>query len=192
MIAHLHGIVSKLKLGSITIDTNGVGYLLNVPLDTWEILDEGEKCKLSVYTYVKEDRLELFGFKEWPKRELFAQMMKISGVGPSLGLELCSVPNALLSQAISKKDPSILTNIKGVGGKRAEKLLVELSSLADNHPDAFVSTENSKILSEFDSDALEALKSLGYDQRSILDVLKSLPKEVSSTEERVTEALKMM
>ena len=183
---------TKLQPGIVTIDVQGVGYMLQVPLDVWDSIEDGTETELSTYTYVREDRLELFGFSDWVGRTLFTQLMKMNGVGPSLGLELCSVPRNLLGQAIANQDATLLTNVKGIGKKRAEKLLVDLKSLMESMPEAFSVASDSPLMAEYDKDAMDALTALGYDNSTIMDALKNLPSDIESTEERVAAALRSL
>jgi len=193
MIAHLSGIVHKLQPGSITIDVNGVGYLVSVPLSIWDDLKENDETRLSISTYIREDRFDLFGFSDTSDRSLFDECMKISGVGPSLGLELCSVPRNLLLKAINDQDPGILTNIKGIGKKRAEKILLDLGSILESHPALFAAAAAKEgIAASFDQDAIDALVVLGYNQATCLRALKDVSKDLKTTEERVRAALKAL
>ena len=190
MIAHLTGIVHKLQPGSLTIDVQGVGYLVTVPLSVWDSLTENDEARLHIVTYVREDRFDLFGFAEMGERMLFEECIKMTGVGPSLALEICGVPRNVLLQAINEEDSGILTNIKGVGKKRAEKMLVDMRSLLENHPALFATAAaRDGVTAEFDQDAIAALKALGYDQATSMSVLKNVPKDLTTTEERVKAAL---
>lgn len=192
MISHLRGHITKLQPGYLTIDVQGVGYLVQVPLDVWDTTNDNTETQLFTYTHVREDRLDLFGFADWARRTLFTQFMKMNGIGPSLGLELCSVPASLLTQAIAEQDASLLTNIKGVGRKKAEKLLVDLKSLLENSPEIFGSSSGVSIGAEYDRDAAAALSALGYDNSTVMQALKNLPVDITSTEERVAAALRSL
>ena len=191
MISHLHGTVKKLKPGVLSVDVSNVGYLLNVPLDVWDGSTDEIDATFFVYTYVREDRLELFGFIDWSSRMLFAHLVKMSGIGPSLALELCSVPRNMLGKAISEQDCELLTSIKGIGKKRAEKLLLELKSLLELIPGAFTDS-NKDLGAQYDKDAMDALKVLGYDSPTIISALKEISPDLKSTEERVTDALRSL
>ena len=193
MIAHLKGTAHKLKTGVLTVDIQGVGYLVTVPIDVWDEATEGEEISLHIFTYIKEDRLDLFGFSDVSGRTLFEETTKISGIGPSLGLELCTVPRALLVQAISGQDPEILTNIKGIGKKRAEKLLLDLKSVMENQPAIFLAAAATKnLMAEYDQDAVSALTALGYDQSTAIHALKEISGDVETTEGRVEAALRSL
>ena len=193
MISSLRGTVHKGPLGEVTVDVQGVGYRIKVPLNIWETLQEGDQRLLWISTYVREDRLDLYGFPDASGRSLFEELTSLQGIGPKLGLELCAVPKDLLMQAIGQDDASILQSIKGIGKKTAEKLLLELKSLAEKQPDLLRSATGSSTMGhQYDQDAVEALKTLGYDAPTILETLRNLPKDMKTTEERVAAALRAL
>jgi holliday junction DNA helicase RuvA len=193
MIAHLRGSIHKLDIGTVTVDVQGVGYLVATPIDVWDTLEEGMQTMLWVSTYVREDRFDLFGFNDRAGRTLFEEFLKLPGVGPKMALELCAVPRSLLLEAAQFDDPARLANIKGVGKKTAEKLVVELKSLLERKPDLLGTPSDTKIVRhEFDQDAIATLASLGYDSATITHILKDLPPELETTEERVTAALRAL
>ncbi len=191
MIARLRGSVSRISPGEILVDVHGVGYAVSCPLETWEKLPAGQEATLHIYTYVREDRLDLYGFRDRTGLLLFRAFLAMPGIGPKLGLELCNVQRSLLRQAIESEDSTILTSVKGVGKKTAETLLVELKSLAEKRPEIF-GEQQDDTGTPFDRDAVEALTNLGYDTVTILKILKSLPKELQTTEERITAALRSL
>ncbi len=193
MIAHLRGTVHKLGVGEVTVDVRGVGYRVAVPIDAWERLEEGQPSMLWICSYIREDRFDLYGFPDRSGQLLFEELIKLQGIGPKMGLELCAVPRNLLLQAAQDADPALLTKIKGVGKKTAEKLVIELKSLLEKHPGILgtgaggVSTRH-----EYDQDAVAALAVLGYDSPTIQQVLRDLPPTLRSTEERVAAALRSL
>lgn len=192
MIAHLRGTIHKLDPGEATVDVAGVGYKVSVPLDVWDELKEAEPRMLWVSTYVREDRFDLYGFADRDGLTLFEELIKLSGIGPKLGLELCAVPRSLLKQAMDENKVNLLTSIKGVGKKTAEKLLVELRSLAERKPQIFTIQGMPVSRGEFDQDAIAALTTLGYDSSTVIRVLKDLPSDLKTTEERVAAALRSL
>jgi Holliday junction DNA helicase RuvA len=191
MIAHLRGTVHKMDPGEVSVDISGVGYRVSVPVDVWDNLPEAEPAMLWISTYVREDRFELFGFADRGGRTLFEELMKISGIGPRMGLEMLAVPRTMLADAVGRDDVSMLTNIKGVGKKTAEKLLIELRSLGERKPEVFA-VVGGATRSEYDQDAIAALTALGYDSSTVTRVLKELPPDLASTEERVAAALRSL
>ena len=193
MFSHLKGIVGKASPGEISLDVGGVGYQVLTPMDVWGDLSEGEEVKLFISTYVREDSFNLYGFSDSAGKTLFESFIAMAGVGPKLGLELCSVPRALLLQAISSQEPKILTSVKGVGKKTAEKLLVDLKSLVEKEPTILgASDKRLAASSQLDQDAVDALKTLGYDTGTIFNALKDLPDDLETTEQRVTAALRSL
>ncbi|MDP7477475.1 MAG: Holliday junction branch migration protein RuvA [Candidatus Peribacteraceae bacterium] len=194
MISHLRGIIHRQTSEKVTLDVNGVGYGVSVPLSVWDELTEGEEATLYILTYVREDRLDLFGFLDVTGRTLFEQFINMSGIGPKTALELCAVPKSLLMQAIGSQEPKLLTSVKGIGKKTAEKLLLDLKSLVEKQPEIF-GTSSSEIgtgIINANQDVIEALKNLGYDTNSIMNTLKNLPEDLESTEERLAAALRAM
>jgi len=192
MISHLHGRMHKLEPGAVDVDVNGVGYLVRLPITDWDQLMEGATETLWTKTYVREDRFDLYGFLEQGTRSLFEELIDKPGIGPKLGLELCSTPKSILLQAIGEQDPTMLMTVKGIGRKTAEKLLLELKSLLEKRPDMFgtETDEGGLVVGDIDKDVIAALRTLGYDTPAILRALRQLPKELRSTEERVSAALR--
>ncbi len=192
MIAHLRGIVHRLKQEEVSIDVGGVGYRVFVPISVWDSLKEDEETELRITTYVREDRMDLFGFVEENDRILFERFIAMSGIGPRLALELCAVPKSMLMQAIGSQEPKLLTSVKGIGKKTAEKLLVDLKSLAEKQPEIFGASSQQLGAGGIDQDAVDALKNLGYDTSTILNAIKDLPQDLETTEERVAAALRSL
>ena len=192
MLAHLRGTVHKMDPGEATVDVAGVGYRVSVPLDVWDGLREAEPRMLWISTYVREDRFDLYGFSDRDGQMLFEELIKLSGIGPRLGLELCAVPRALLKQAMDEQNVALLTSIKGIGKKTAEKLLLELRSLAERKPQIFLTKGMSPTGGQFDQDAISALTALGYDSATVIHALKDLPSDVKTTEDRVAAALRSL
>lgn len=193
MIASLTGIIHRHMPGEVTVDVHGVGYRVSTPTEVWEKLESGKEAQLHICTYVREDRLDLYGFADRNGLILFESFIDMQGVGPRTALELCNVPRSLLVQAVTEEDPTILMHIKGIGKKTAEKLLVDLTSLAEKHPSLFsIVGQPSKVANQYDNDAIEALRTLGYDTSTIMKVLQNLPADLASTEERVSHALRAL
>jgi Holliday junction DNA helicase RuvA len=176
----------------VIIDVHGVGYRVMMPSGDWDKLVEGEQCSLFISSYIREDRFDLYGFTEDKSRMLFEKLIDISGIGPRTGLELCSIPRSMLSQAVFEKDAAILTAVKGIGRKSAEKLLVELTSMMEKHPSLFATSEQGTTSARFDRDAAAALGQLGFSAEEIMRALETLSKDLQTTEDRVTAALRSL
>ena len=172
MIAHLSGTLLSKQATSVILDVGGVGYEVTIPLSTfYDLEDAGSDVQLRIYTHVREDALQLYGFKTARERELFLRLISVSGIGPKLGITLLSGMSAdEMISSIRTNNLARLTLIPGVGRKTAERLVVELRdkiaslSAADEDQTAAASGPAATITSEdaVRSDALSALLNLGY------------------------------
>ena len=175
MIAHLSGTLLSKQATSVILDVSGVGYEVNIPLSTfYDLEDTGSKVQLRIYMHVKEDALQLFGFKTARERELFINFISVSGIGPKLGIALLSGMSAdELIASIKTNNLARLTLIPGVGKKTAERLIVDLRekmaalSTTQLEEEAGGRSEAADASSEDSvrSQALSGLMNLGY-QRS--------------------------
>jgi len=128
MIAHLRGTLVQKQPTSVIIDVQGVGYEVIIPLSTYyELADVGSTVSLLIYTYVREDALQLYGFRTPMEKELFLRLISVAGVGPKLAITILSGLSVdQLIPAIRRNDLARLTAIPGVGRKTAERLIIEL------------------------------------------------------------------
>src|SRR6202521_2422856 len=128
MIAHLSGTLLSKQATSVILDVGGVGYEITIPVSTFYDLEEpGANVQLRIYTHVREDALQLYGFKTARERELFLQLISVSGVGPGLAIKLLSGMNAdEMVASIRTNNLARLVSIPGVGRKTAERLVVDL------------------------------------------------------------------
>jgi Holliday junction DNA helicase RuvA len=177
MIAHLSGTLLSKQATSAIVDVNGVGYEITIPVSTFYDLEEpGSKVQLRIYTHVREDALQLYGFKTARERELFLRLISVSGIGPKLGITLLSGMSAdEMIASIRTNNLARLTLIPGVGRKTAERLVVELrdkvASLSSPELEEELGAKTSAgigIPSEdsMRSDVLSALLNLGYQRNS--------------------------
>jgi Holliday junction DNA helicase RuvA len=174
MIAHLSGTLLSKHATSVIVDVAGVGYEVNIPLSTfYDLADAGSQVELRIYTYVREDTLQLYGFKTVRERELFLRLISVSGIGPKLAITLLSGMSAdEIVSSIRTNNLARLTLIPGIGRKTAERLVIDLRDKVDalSAPEAEGEAAGGMMVpvSSEDSvraDALSALLNLGY-QRS--------------------------
>jgi Holliday junction DNA helicase RuvA len=175
MIAHLSGTLLSKEPNQVIVDVGGVGYDVTIPLSTFYDLDDQKSdVQLLIYTHVKEDALQLYGFKTPNERRLFVHFISVSGVGPKLGIALLShMKTEELIESIKSNNLARLTQIPGVGRKTAERLVVDLRDKMIQLSQSQVAEETgtkpeSVYVSSEDTvrgDALSALLNLGY-QRS--------------------------
>ncbi len=133
MISFLRGIIEEKEEGRLVVDVNGVGYELFVSNNTLSSLPlQGETAKVLTYMAVREDGVFLFGFSSKEERELFLKLITVSGVGPKLAISILSGLNLSdLTVAIKKEDVKLLSSIKGLGKKTAERVCLELKDKID-------------------------------------------------------------
>jgi Holliday junction DNA helicase RuvA len=172
MIAHLSGTLLVKQTNNVILDVGGVGYEVTIPLSTFYDLEEtGSAVALRIYTYVREDTLQLYGFRTARERELFLRLISVSGIGPKLGITMLSGMSAdEIIASIRTNNLARLTSIPGVGKKTAERLVIELrdkiSALSSPalEEEFATRTGGGATVSEdaIRDDALSALVNLGY------------------------------
>jgi len=177
MIAHLSGTLLSKQATSVILDVGGVGYEVTIPVSTfYELEAEGSTVKLRIYTHVREDALQLYGFKTARERELFMRLISVSGIGPKLGITLLSGMSAdEMIASIRTNNLARLTLIPGVGRKTAERLVMELrdkvASLSSAELEEELGSKRSAVAplpteDSMRSDVLSALLNLGYQRSS--------------------------
>ena len=187
MIGYLEGsIIDKSEKG-LTVLTGGVGYSLFTPADLAASARLEQPIRLFVHTAVRENDISLYGFADKDQRRFFEQLIGISGVGPKTALEILSAPLGLVQKAIVEGDIAVLSKIKGLGKKTAEKISLELRDKVS--PKSLHSSENQP-KGKVDEEAVLALESLGYERYQILKGMADLPNEVQGTETIVRHFLK--
>jgi Holliday junction DNA helicase RuvA len=188
MIGRLSGILLDKNPLQLIVDCQGVGYEVSVPMSTfYQLPSVGEKVVLLTHFVVREDAQLLFGFGTAQERELFRELIKISGVGARTALALLSgMSVADLAQAVTLQEAGRLTKIPGIGKKTAERLLLELKGKlgADLGSSGAVAQDSN-------SDILNALLALGYSDKEAALALKQVPAG-SSVSDGIRHALKAL
>jgi len=168
MIAYLSGKLLEKQANAVIVDVNGVGYEVAIPLSTfYELGDVGSEIRLRIYTHVREDAIQLFGFKTTRERELYLKLIGVQGIGAKSGISLLSGMSAdEIILAIRTEDLGRLTSIPGVGRKTAERLVIELrdkvsDAAFEGAAVAGAETRGEQVDAVFE-DALSALVNLGY------------------------------
>lgn len=189
MIARLNGLLIEKSPPFIVIDCSGVGYEVEVPMSTFYNLPElGAKVQLLTYMAVREDAQLLYGFATEQEKQTFKQLLKVNGIGAKSALAVLSgVSVADLAAAVSAQDTAMLTRIPGIGKKTAERLLLELKDKLAV-ADALGAGHREKSAA---SDVLNALLSLGYNEREALAVVKQLEANIGVSE-GIRQALKLL
>ena len=167
MIASIAGVLVSKSPNVVIVDVQGVGYQVFIPLSTFYQLPElSQPVALHIYTHVREDALQLYGFLKPEEKTVFLLLLRISGVGPKLALNILSgLPFEELVKAIRTADVARLTSIPGVGKKTAERLALELKDrIGSVMAEAVTSTEGVAPVQDvpITDDAVSALINLGY------------------------------
>jgi Holliday junction DNA helicase RuvA len=177
MIAFLSGKLLEKHANTIIVDVAGVGYEVTIPLSTfYELGDVGSDVGLRIYTHVREDAIQLFGFNTTRERDLYLKLISVQGIGAKSGVTFLSGMSAdEIVLAIRTNDLARLTTIPGVGRKTAERIVVELRDKVSE----FVDTAAAATAANVDAtgnavmdDALSALVNLGYQKSAAEKALK--------------------
>jgi len=189
MIGRLSGALLEKNPPQILLDCNGVGYEVNVPMSTFYNLPNlNEKVVLLTHLVVREDAHILFGFGTAEERNVFKELIKISGIGARTALSILSGMSVHdLSQAITLQEAGRLTKVPGIGKKTAERLLLELKGKLG----ADISAGGHAAAGDTSSDVLNALLALGYSDKEAMLALKQVPAG-SSVSDGIKLALKAL
>jgi len=197
MIGSLSGILKEVSLTEILVDVNGVGYIVFIPMSTYDKMPrQGEKVEILTYLHVLDDDLRLYGFATAQEKNLFKMLISISGIGPKIGLNvLSSISPSSFSSAIVNCDMKTLGRISGIGKKTAERMVLELKGkISSVVPESAYPSKVPDAAVKAVEDAVLALVQLGfkYDtaSKAVHELAKILPAEECSSENLIRNALK--
>lgn len=198
MYEYLTGLVTVVAPQYIVVDVNGVGYKLLVANPYRYQEDRTKKVQVYVYQAVREDNISLFGFTDQNEKNLFMQLINVSGIGPKSALAILANPDHQgLVDAITNNNVSYLTKFPGIGKKTASQIVLDLRDKLTNESSnsLFATTQltvDATVNREL-KDALEALAALGYKERDIKKVQMTLMKEEQmATDEYLRQALRLL
>jgi Holliday junction DNA helicase RuvA len=191
MYAYIDGKLAFKSPSYVVIDAGGVGYHINISLNTYSQLGTAERCKLFTWLHVKEDAHSLYGFADEGERRLFLHLISISGIGPNTGrMMLSSITPEEIQTAIIGGNVSLIQRIKGIGPKSAQRIILELQDkLRKEGPDTLMKAPVNKTVKD---EALSALVMLGFARNAAEKVVENeLNKKSDLTiEELIKSALK--
>ena len=178
MIGRVRGVLLEKRPPQVLLDVQGLGYEVDVPMSTfYDLPATGSEVTLYTHLLIREDVHLLFGFATECERQIFRQLLKISGVGARTALALLSgLSIGELHEAVSAQDSTDLIRVPGIGKKTAERLLLELRDKLDTVSPAMESMRSS---SSENDDIYNALLALGYSDREVNKVVKQMPADVS-------------
>jgi len=189
MIALLRGRVLDKQPNRIILDVSGVGYDVQIPLSTfYEVGEEGTEVSLRIYTHVREDALQLYGFISDVERQVFERLIGISGIGPKLAIAVLSgMDSRELIVAVQRADVARLTGIPGIGKKTAERIVLELKDrLTQLAASAVVGPAAPSTGDRLRIDLLSALQNLGYHRQQVERVITSVTSAADASAADVT------
>ena len=199
MLYHIEGKITELEPGLAVLDCGGIGFALNVTVNTLSALRLGEKAKLFVTEAIGESNFDLYGFETKSERRCFEMLLAVSGIGPKAALSILShnSPEGL-ALAIMSGDEKALTVAPGIGKKIAQRVILELKDKVSKEMGTSENTMPSLMPAAAASsggavnDALAGLGVLGYSSAEIAPVLKALDTEGMSAEQIIKAVLKQM
>ncbi|WP_304297590.1 Holliday junction branch migration protein RuvA [Capnocytophaga leadbetteri] len=194
MITQLQGKLVEKNPTNVVIDCNGVGYFVNISLNTYAALPEGEAIKLYTYLQIKEDAHTLYGFLTKAEREVFVLLISVSGVGAGTARTmLSSLTAAQVRNAIVNGEVATIQSVKGIGAKTAQRVVLDLKDKMlklQDFADAPISA-----VSTHKEEALAALEVLGFVRKQaekVVDKIVQVAPESLSVEDIIKQALKSL
>ena len=188
MISYIKGTLVEKKPTVATIEVEGFGLKVNIPLSTYEKLpDKGSSLQLHTHFHVREDEMSLYGFINMDELEMFRYLIGVSGIGPKVALGILSGTGIVqLKNAVREGDVERLTTIKGIGKKTAQRLIVELRDKLGAIVDGdewLKGTDDDSDLEENVLAAVTALETLGYSRKQAFEAVKKSVKNLGNKAE---------
>ncbi len=191
MIGQLKGRLIEKNPTDLVIDCGGVGYEVKISLNTFSTLGSEENIRLYTKLVVREDAQILYGFADTVEREMFNHLVSVSGIGPNTAmLMLSSLLPEEIALAIQSEDVVTIQGIKGIGGKTAQRVIIDLKDKMTKMVFSNENIFNSNNTNQFD--ALNALVSLGFDKKSAEKAINKIGLGEDSVEQLIKKALKIL
>ena len=185
MLGSIHGKVRGVIRGTVIVEVGGVGYRINAPVTVLAKTAEGDTLFLWTHLAVRENAQDLYGFETKEELAWFELLLTVSGIGPKSALSIMNtVDTAALERSIASNDPAGLSRAFGIGKKTAEKIVLELREKVGG-------TETTAKTEGGDGDVVDALIALGYSAREARDAVRAVPSNVTGTEARIREAIRI-
>ncbi len=193
MYEYIRGKISDLSPANVILESNNIGYYLNISLHSYSILANKTEAKLFCHLAIREDAHVLYGFCDTTERELFRLLISVSGVGPNTArMMLSSMSPVEVKNAISQNDVNALKTIKGIGAKSAQRIIIDLKDkvkIIEGEEDFLIPLNNT-----LKNEALSALEVLGFARKSAEKAIEKLITENPETtvEDLIKKALKIL
>lgn len=194
MYAYIDGKLAFKSPAYVVIDAGGVGYHINISLNTFSKLGDAERCKLYVWQHVKEDAHTLYGFADEGEKRLFLHLISVSGIGPNTGrMMLSSITPQEIQAAIVQGNVTQIQRIKGIGPKSAQRVILELQDkLRKDGPDTLIAMPANNTVKD---EALSALVMLGFARNAaekVIDQEIGRNNDTLTVEQLIKSALKSL
>jgi holliday junction DNA helicase RuvA len=191
MINYIKGIIAEINPTSVTIETGGVGYFINISVNTFSKLDGKSEFKILVHEVIREDAHQLFGFADKEERDIFRLLISVTGIGANTArMMLSSLSPGEVEKAIIESNVNVLKSVKGIGLKTAQRVIVDLKDKvgkASATGEIFTFADNTRR-----EEALSALVMLGFARSAVSKVLEKIIREEKNltVEDLIKRALK--
>ncbi len=190
MISYLKGKIKHKGNGFVILEVNNIGYQIFISPLLYADLNFNQEVELYTYQYVREDALNLYGFKNREDLELFEMLLSISGIGPKSALGVMSIATtADIKESISRGDSALLTKVSGIGRKTAERVVLELREKIGKLGVGDGKSDGGYLGS---SDEIDALMALGYSLSQAREALNNVDAKIKDSGERIRQALKKL
>jgi len=191
MINYIKGIIAEINPTSVTIETGGVGYFINISVNTFSKLDGKSEFKILIHEVIREDAHQLFGFADKEERDIFRLLISVTGIGANTArMMLSSLSPGEVEKAIIESNVNVLKSVKGIGLKTAQRVIVDLKDKvgkASPTGEIFTFADNTRR-----EEALSALVMLGFARSAVSKVLEKIIREEKNltVEDLIKKALK--
>lgn len=187
MIGYLTGTIHAKFTGQIILLVGKVGYLVNLPSGKLNNLTISQPLELYIYSHIREDVFDLYGFSDQQELELFKMILTVSGIGPKTALLVIDKGAHLVEGAIVDADIDFFTNIPRLGKKNAQKIIIELKNKLGGLKDLELSQQGEESL-----EAVEALRSMGYTKQEAVKAIETVPVSEKTLEKKLSFALRQL
>lgn len=185
MISFLQGKIQNKGNGFVIVNVNNVGYKVFVNTALFSVLETGSQAEIYIHQHVREDALNLYGFRNMAELEMFELLLSISGIGPKTALGVLAAGTIEdIRQSIAHGDPHLLTKVSGIGKKTAERVVLELREKVG------VLAGGADASGSGSGDEIDALMALGYSMQQAREALKAVGPGITDSGERIKQALK--
>ena len=193
MIDYIKGEITQITPTFLTMETGGIGYLINISLTTYSALETKKSFKILIHEVIREDSHQLFGFASNEERDIFRLLISVSGVGANTArMMLSSLTPDEIEKAILGSDSNLIKSVKGIGLKTAQRIIIDLKDKVGKHAgsgEIFAFADNTRR-----DEALSALVMLGFAKSAVSKVLDKIVREEKNltVEDMIKRALKNM